>query len=205
MEIKTVAEAKAALVKTFPSVVKECRNVLGSELHYQAILYHCLRAYGEVPIGQLGMNVKIWIHDVATELFVAKDARKEQKYRGGFEPIPDIVLFEPDISGDWRRRNYHNTFEKMLYTLEIKASERKGNRLTFGEIKGDIDKQIALRGERRMRLDKELGVGVIIIDTAPDKKEVIRAEALAQLIDYSQKMKVDFGYFSLEKEIAFLK
>lgn len=86
---------------------------MGSELHYQAVIYHCLRSVGKVHPGQLGMNVKIWISDAVSDLF-----------RGGREPIPDLVIFSPDIAGDFRRRNYANTLRRMLLAAEIKVSER---------------------------------------------------------------------------------
>jgi hypothetical protein len=47
----------------------------------------------------------------------------------GFEPIPDIVLFSPNISSDWRRKNYRNTLKNMLITIEVKASKREKSRL----------------------------------------------------------------------------
>jgi hypothetical protein len=80
-------------------------SVLGSELHYHAMIYHSLRTVGNVPLGQLGMNVKMWIDDPVSELFLTLDRRKHQNYQGGFEPIPDVVIFNPSINLDWRRRN----------------------------------------------------------------------------------------------------
>lgn len=62
----TQADALSALRRAWSPFVAECRSVLGSELHYQALLYHCLRTYGGVPSQQLGMNVKIWITDVVS-------------------------------------------------------------------------------------------------------------------------------------------
>ena len=52
------------------------------------------------------------ISDTVSELF-----------RGGREPIPDLVIFSPDIAGDFRRRNYANTLCHMLLAAEIKVSE----------------------------------------------------------------------------------
>ena len=85
--LTTVEQAVAALDRAWPLIVDECRAVLGSELHYQAVIYHCLRATG-VPRTQVGMNVKQWITDPVTPLFQQLDARKHELYRGGFEPIP---------------------------------------------------------------------------------------------------------------------
>jgi hypothetical protein len=65
------------------------------------------------------MNVKIWIPDVVSEYFRMLDLRKAEDFRGGFEPIPDLVIFRPEIAGDFgpeivgdfRRRNHTNTFD----------------------------------------------------------------------------------------------
>lgn len=91
--METRADALRALTRAWPAFVAECRSVLGSELHYQALLYHCLRAHGQVPSRQLGMNVKIWITDVVSEYFRPLGEKKRPEYRGGFEPIPDVVIF----------------------------------------------------------------------------------------------------------------
>ena len=95
LAIETQANALDALKRAWAPFVVECRSVLGSELHYQALLYHCLRAHGQVPPKQLGMNVKIWITDVVSELFRKFDEKKHEGFRGGFEPIPDVVIFRP--------------------------------------------------------------------------------------------------------------
>ena len=58
--------ALEAFQRAWPPFVAECRSVLCSELHYQALLYHCLRAHGQVPTRQPGMNVKIWITEVVS-------------------------------------------------------------------------------------------------------------------------------------------
>jgi hypothetical protein len=42
--IETRDDALEALQRSWPTFVIERRSVLGSELHYQALLYHCLRA-----------------------------------------------------------------------------------------------------------------------------------------------------------------
>ena len=52
-EITTMSEALAALTTAWSLIVDECRAVLGGELHYQAVVYHCLRLTG-VPRDQLG-------------------------------------------------------------------------------------------------------------------------------------------------------
>lgn len=56
--MRTPVEALEALIRSWPMIVEECRCVLAAELHYQAVVYHCLREVGGVPPGQIGMNVK---------------------------------------------------------------------------------------------------------------------------------------------------
>lgn len=59
--MQTGMQAVDALKQAWPQIVAQSRAVLASELHYQAIIHHCLRMYGDVPHEQIGMNVKIWI------------------------------------------------------------------------------------------------------------------------------------------------
>lgn len=200
MEITTKEIARSTIKNAYKSIITDCRNVWGSELHYQAIIYHCLRENGKIPINQLGMNVKIWIDNPSTSLFKSKDLQKKERYRGGFEPIPDIVIFDAKIDGDWRRRNHENTLKQILYALEIKASERKNNRLGYSEIKADIDKLIALKEEINRRYNKEIGIGMLVVDTAKEAHERMKIETLSRLIGYSEQHKVDLGYFSLCEE-----
>ena len=96
-QLDTIDDARGGLIKAWPKIVKECRRVLGSELHYQAMVYHCLRHYGKVPIDQIGMNVKMWIDDPVSSLFRELDKRKNPYFQGGFEPIPDVALFASGI------------------------------------------------------------------------------------------------------------
>ena len=123
-DLETGADALGTLRRAWPSFVTECRSVLGSELHYQALLYHCLRTHGGVPSRQLGMNVKIWIEPLTTEYFKNLDKQHAEGYGGGYEPIPDVVIFRPEIEGDFRRRNNEKTLRQMLVAVEVKASER---------------------------------------------------------------------------------
>ena len=51
MDNMSQAEALEALTQSWPRIVDECRGVLGSELHYQAVIYHCLRRVGKVQPG----------------------------------------------------------------------------------------------------------------------------------------------------------
>ncbi len=123
--------------------------MLGSELHYQTLLYHCLRAHGRVPSGQLGMNVKIWIEPVMSEYFRNLDKRHAEGFGGGFEPIPDVVIFRHDIHGDWRRRNRDKTVKRALMAVEVKASERHLGRLRSSEVVNDVYTSSMRCGKRR--------------------------------------------------------
>ena len=192
-------EALEALTRSWPRIVEECRSVLGSELHYQAVIYHCLRSVGKIPPGQLGMNVKIWITDVVSELFKKLDLRKAEGFRGGFEPIPDLVIFSPEIAGDFRRRNGANTLRHMLLAAEIKASERFQGRLQAGEIRKDILKLDALREEAQAR-EADFIPAVIIVDTAPDEIERMGSWALKKAQDEASSRSVCFFYLSPDDE-----
>jgi hypothetical protein len=141
--------------------------VLASELHYQALLYHCLRDRGGIPSAQLGMNVKIWIPNVVSDLFRELDVRKAEGFRGGFEPIPDVVVFGPAMGGDFRRRNHANTLRHMLVAIEVKASERHLGRSRPGKIVDDILKLDALPAEARHR-GSDLLAAVVVVDSAPE-------------------------------------
>ncbi len=174
-------------------IVEECRGVLGSELHYQAVVYHCLRKVGRVPPEQLGMNVKMWIPDVVSNHFKALDLKKAPGFRGGFEPNPDVVIFQPEIDGDFRRRNHANTLRHMLMAIEIKASERHRDRLKPGEIISDVVKLDALRLEARHREAGVLPV-VIVFDTAPDLVERMRSEAVDAVKSAAEERGVGFFY-----------
>ena len=89
--MQSIEEAKVALKTAWPLIKSECLSVLGSELHYQAMIYHALRTDGRVPANQIGMNVKMWIDNPVSELFKRLSDRKHENYRRGFEPIPDVV------------------------------------------------------------------------------------------------------------------
>lgn len=96
--------------------------------------------------------------------FKAKDLSPPD-FQGGFEPIPDVVIFRPDIRGDFRQRNRANTLQQMLAAIEIKASERHKGRLKPGEVIEDILKLDALRTEARYR-QADVLPAEIIFDTA---------------------------------------
>ncbi len=141
------------------------------------------------------MNVKMWIGDCVTPLFQSLDQRKNPRYGGGFEPIPDIVLFSPAINGDWRRRNNDRTLVSMLMAIEVKASERHKDRLTRSEIVSDIRKLHAHREEVRHRGSDMLPV-VLVIDTAPDPGERMKPGALEYSLTVAQEHGVYFYYVS---------
>ena len=192
-DVETSADALGTLTRAWPTFVTECRSVLGSELHYQALLYHCLRTHGGVPSGQLGMNVKIWIEPVTTEYFRNLDKQHAEGYGGGYEPIPDVVIF--------RRRNNKNTLRQMLVAVEVKASERHLGRLTAREIVDDIKKLNALRTEVS---NKEEGSdplpAVVVVDTAPEPKERMTPEAREVVEAAAREHRVCFFYASPSEE-----
>lgn len=192
--MKNIKEAKQCLITAWPYIVEECRQVLGSELHYQAMVYHCLRTHGCVPSDQIGMNVKMYIESPKSKFF-----RKAQKGRHadfqGVEPIPDVCLFKPKIFGDWRRRNFEDTLTSLLLAIEIKASERQDGRLRVGEIVGDIEKLSAHREEARHRKSTFLPV-MLVIDTAPIEKERMTKEGLKEAKMIARELQVEFLYLS---------
>jgi hypothetical protein len=193
-------EAKQAIQKAWPIIKTECLSVLGSELHYQAMIYHLLRTEGNIPLKQLGMNVKMWIDNPVSELFQTLDKRKHQDFQGGFEPIPDVVIFKPSINGDWRRRNNHETLTNMLVAIEVKASEREKSRLQPSEITLDIQKLAALRDEVLAR-DSDVLPLMLVIDSAPKQEERMTESALAKSQELALELGVGFLYISPNNEV----
>jgi hypothetical protein len=193
--MNTREQAKEKLNMAWPYIVDECRKVLGSELHYQAIVYHCLRQYGEVAIGQIGMNVKIGIINPKTEFYKSLDARRQMDYQGMVEPIPDVCLFMSKVGSDWRRRKHKKTLASLLLAIEIKASERRDGRLHSGEIIFDIKKLAALRQEAHGRL---LPV-VMIIDTAKKMAERMTPYDLLKTMEQAKEFDVALMYVSRSK------
>jgi hypothetical protein len=190
------AQAQQALARAWPMMVDEFRSVLGGELHYQAVAYHCLRSVG-VPRDQVGMNVKQWIDNPVSELFRAWDLKKDEQFRGGFEPIPDIVVFSPDVAGDWRRRNYDKTLRHMLMAIEVKASERAGSRLSQREIIRDIAKLGAHREELQHRGSDMLSV-MMVVDVAPEQKERMDPDVVRACAEHAAAAEVSWMYVSPE-------
>lgn len=196
--IATPADAYAAFLAAWPKIVEECCAVWGSELHYQAMIYHALRTTGAVPRCQVGMNVKIWLEGCRTPLFRKLDKKKHPEYRGGFEPIPDVVIFHGDIVCDWRRRNYEKTAEHLLLAVEVKASERDAGRLGPGEIISDIAKLDAFREELRLRGTTMVPV-MVVIDTAKKPGERMTASGFEEVRDHARELEVPFFYCGPER------
>lgn len=165
----TPDDAVALIRSAWPMIVDECRAVQAGELHYQAIVCHCLRVAG-CPRGQIGMNVKQWIEAPITDAFRSRAVAKHPDFQTGFEPISDIVLFAPAIAGNWQRRNHRNTLRHMVCAIEVKASERAGSRLTPGEIGRDIAKLAAHRDEV-VYLGGAMAPVMMVIDVARQQRE----------------------------------
>lgn len=196
--ISTPQDALSSLQQAWPLIVDECRAVLGGELHYQAVIYHCLRVAG-VPRHQIGMNVKQWIASPVTELFQAWDQKKNAAYLGGFETIPDVVIFNSDINADWRRRNYDATIRHMLLAIEIKASEREKGRIRASEVLRDIEKLAAHRDEVFHKGGMMLPV-MMIIDTAPLTEERMQLSTVEAAVALAEKRRVSLLSLSAEGE-----
>jgi hypothetical protein len=199
LTVKTSEDAHAAFERCWDYLVLDCRRILASELHYQAMIYFHLRVHGGVPVTQLGMNVKQRIMNPVTPLFQQRDQRKHVDYRGGYETIPDIVIFDSTIDGDWRRRNQESTLRAMLLAMEVKASERHEGRLHAGEIISDIRKLAAHREEVRYRGSDMMPL-MLVIDTAPIKQERMRPDAIERMRTESETCGVSLYYLGVESE-----
>lgn len=201
--MKTPKDALNALKRALPVIGAECCAVLGSEQHYQAMVYHALRQHGQVPLEQLGMNVKIWIPRPKTTLFRQLDRRKAEGYRGGFEPIPDVVIFAKGIEADWRRRNRDNTLRQMLLALEIKASERDKGRLSPGEVLKDLKKLHALGQEIDHRAPASIPqLAMLVIDSARDANERMTESALELVRGEAQDLDIALFYVATPSELV---
>ncbi len=173
--------------------------MLASELHYQAVVYHCLRESEPALRRQLGMNVKMWIPDVVSDRFRVLDLNKNEGFRGGFEPIPDVVLFREDIQGDFRRRNRDNTLRQMLLAVEVKASERERTRLGPKEVVDDILKLEAHRIEARHKQTDFLPV-MMVVDTAPEPAERMTRQAVEAAKSASEEREICLFYLSQDED-----
>ena len=196
MAITNVQQARKSINNSIDKITEECKSVLGSELHYQAIIYHCLRQYGNVPISQIGMNVKITFLNPKTKFLKDGMKNKKPEYQEGKEIIPDITIFSTNIKSDFRRRNSKNTLKETLYSLEVKASERKNGRLRPKEIKTDILKLKAQYTETNLKHGIEIGIGMLVIDTAPKSNEKITKKTLNEIVAFAKENGVDLWYCS---------
>ena len=193
--IETPETAREALEAAWPQIQEECLSVLGSELHYQAMIYHALRTSGNVPLRQLGMNVKQSIRETQTELFKARSLQNQPGYQEGFEPIPDVVIFSAAVDGDWRRRSASRTLRCMLAAIEVKASERAGKRLAPGEILGDIRKLAAHREEVQY-LGTDFYPVMLVVDSAREPSERMTDYSLREARGVAQALSVEWRYLS---------
>ena len=196
--MKTPYHAAMKLLEAWTGIVHDCRETLGSELFYQAVVYHHLRSVG-VPKRQLGMNVKMWISEPVTPLFQELDEKKHEQFRGGFEPIPDVAMFSEDVNGDWRRRNNEQTLKCLRSAIEVKASERAKSRLRVGEVEADIKKLAAHRDECIARGSKFYPV-VMVLDTAPLAHEQMTPDSCNTTKMIAEAHSVGFLYCSPDDE-----
>lgn len=152
-----------------------------------------------MPLTQIGMNVKMQIDNPVSQLFKKLDLRKHENFRGGFEPIPDVALFSPSISADWRRRNFAATLGSLLLAVEIKASERADSRLGPKEVTDDIEKLAAHRDEAIHR-ETDFYPVMMVIDTAPLLKEQMTNYGFNLAIQRAEELAVGFLYLSQDAE-----
>ena len=191
-----------AIENSWQLIKIESLNVLGSELHYQAMIYHAFRCSGKVDLSQIGMNVKLWVTNPVSDFFKELESRKHVDFRGGAEVIPDVVLFSKKINGDWRRRNEMNTLLNMYSVIEVKASERHKNRLKEKEICNDLKKMDALIKEVKNLKSESIPIPIMmIIDSAPEEKERMSFSDLNKVRELSKELKIGLLYISNEIEI----
>ena len=137
---------------------------------------------------------KIYIPNPKTKFLNEKMNRKHKDFRQGQEIIPDITIFSENLKADFRRRNNKNTLKETIYSLEIKASERENSRLQFNEIKKDILKLKAQYLETKYKHNKEIGTGIMIIDTAPKENERMNKMTLDRVKIIAKENNVDIWY-----------
>ncbi len=109
--METISEFRTSISNSYSKIIEECRSVLGSELHYQAMVYHLLRALGKVPLSQIGMNVKTTIEDCKTAFFKERITKKDKKFRSNnLEIIPDISFYSNSLKADYNLKRLKPTF-----------------------------------------------------------------------------------------------
>lgn len=195
--ITSLEDALEAVDRAWATICQECNQVLGSELHYQAMIYHCLRSAGGVPVDQLGMNVRQFFPTVHSELFKTFAMAKAEGYRDGFEPVPDVVIFSQGVMGDWRRRRHDHTIKHMLAVIEIKASERAGTSLSLSEVVRDIHKLAAHRDEAR-HIGHDFAPIMLVVDSAREARERMKADWVMAAKSEAKANAVQWRYVSPE-------
>ena len=198
--MKSIEDAIDSVLAAWPGICQDCLAVLGSELHYQAMIYHRLRTDGQVPITQIGMNVPTYLANPASQYF--KDIVKKRRSNksaydlsNGVAPTPDVLLFRSEIAGDWRRRNSATTLRQALVAIEVKVSERVGSRLSAPELLNDIKKLSAHREEVR-HLGAEMVPVMMILEPAPDESELMTAETYAKCMGLARQSGVEVLHWS---------
>ena len=191
----SIDDTKKIMVKVWPHISRECQKVLASELHYQAMIYRCFREYGKVPAKQIGMNVKIRVMNPRVNEFVIRDSKKHEDYQGGYEPIPDIVLFSREINGNFQRRNRKNTLAQMLMAIEVKASEKEDSRIRPKEIEDDLKKLDAFREEAAIRHSRFIPT-MIVLDTAHEEEERMIPQSVDRIFSKAEELGIGLFYLS---------
>jgi hypothetical protein len=200
--ISTVTEAITALRKSWEAIVQECRCVYGGEPQYQAMLYHILRLFGEVPVTQLGMNVRIKFYKPTSRMFIERSMSRKEGYEGVHEVIPDVVIYDPEVRGKWQRRMADGTVKNILLAMEMKCSERKEGRLQPGEIMKDLKKLHALREEAQAR-SRTISPVVFIVDTAIDPNERMKSSALNHIRAEAKPLEIGLLYLPPQPAMPF--
>ncbi len=200
----SIDDAIGSVLAAWPGISEDCRVVLGSELHYQAMIYHRLRTDGQVPITQIGMNVPMYLANPITQYFMDRiEKRMERKnaydLQNGVAPTPDVVLFRPEIDGDWRRRNSDLTLRHTLIAIEVKVSERSGSRLSSKEILSDIEKLSAHREEVR-HLGADMLPIMMILEPAPAKSERMTGRTFHEYMKYARINQVEVLHCSRQDQ-----
>lgn len=142
-------------------------------------------------------------HSMRAEFFLhQRSLTRHANYQNAdIEIIPDITVFTQEINYDWRRRNFTNTLKETLYSLEVKASERHRGRLQQKEIETDIQKLVAQREETERIHNRRIGVGMFIIDVAPDTRERMKVVTLNYLSELARQQDVDLWYLNQETQV----
>jgi len=137
------------------------RQVFGSELSYQALLYHTILEHTSDPrnvnFRSVALNVKIGIYKPLTHKAREKAKESAEGYQDYFGCIPDLVVFKNGFHGNHKRANgvRNLLWAEMLFELKVNertvhnenTDESRTGRIRPGEIIEDIDKLVILREE----------------------------------------------------------